>query len=308
MKPLDRRTFLKSVGVAASLPLVGTPEHSGDLSTKMVTRAIPTSGEKLPIVGLGTWQQFDVDSSSKESTQLLQVLQSLQKMGGKVIDSSPMYGRSEAMVGTLTQKSGLAEDFFYATKVWTTGKDQGIQQMHESLARMGRTTMDLMQVHNLIDVETHLKTLFEWKKENKVRYVGATHYSSAAHVDLERLITRHKIDFLQFNYNILHPNAAKSLLPRAMDAGVAVLINEPFASGQLFQKVKGKALPEWSSEWGIDTWAKYFLKYILSHPAVTCVIPGTSNPKHALDNMGAGFGKLPDETGRKKMADYFASL
>lgn len=308
MNQLDRRAFLKSAGLAASYPFLAANNLlTGQMQT-MISRPIPSSSEKIPVVGLGTWQQFDVDTGAAEAAPLLQVLRNVTDRGGRVIDSSPMYGRSEGAVGDLTQKAGLSESFFYATKVWTRGREEGIKQMEESFRKMKRTTMDLMQVHNLIDLQTHLKTLERWKAENKIRYLGATHYATSAHSDLEKLAGSRTVDFLQFNYNISETNAEKTLLPKAMDNGVAVIINEPFASGALFQKVKGRNLPDWAEEWDIASWAQYFLKFILSHPAVTCAIPGTSNPKHALDNMGAGYGKMPDEAGRKKMAAYFAAL
>jgi len=308
MRRLNRRLFLREAAFAAAAPAFGNYALAGRAPGAMLSRAIPSTNEKLPVVGLGTWQQFDIDPGSSEAGQLLEVLKNVAAKGGKVIDSSPMYGRSEATVGSLTQAAGLAESFFYATKVWTSGRGEGIRQMEESMKRMKRRRMDLMQVHNLLDVQTHLKTLKQWKDENKIRYTGATHYSTSAHEELERLIRKEKLDFLQFNYNISERNAEKRLISAARDNGVAVIINEPFDSGSLFRRVREKALPEWASEWAISSWAQFFLKYILSHPGVTCVIPGTSNPGHALDNMSAGYGPLPDEAGRKKMAAFFDAL
>ncbi len=308
MRRLSRRLFLREAAFAAAAPALANYTPADRASGPMLSRAIPSTNEKLPVVGLGTWQQFDVNPGGPEVEQLLEVLKNVAGKGGKVIDSSPMYGRSEATVGSLTQASGLAESFFYATKVWTSGREEGIRQMEESMRRMKRRKMDLMQVHNLLDVQTHLKTLKHWKDENKIRYTGATHYSTSAHDELERLIKKEKLDFLQFNYNIRERNAEKRLINAARDNGVAVIINEPFDSGALFRQVREKTLPEWVSEWGIASWAQFFLKYILSHPGVTCVIPGTSNPRHALDNMSAGYGPLPDEAGRNKMAAFFDAL
>lgn len=308
MKNISRRNFLKTAGITAGVTAMGNPVLPQTGPNAMLRRPIPSSGEEIPIVGLGTWQQFDVDENSAEAGQLAQVLKNVLAKGGCLIDSSPMYGRAEAMIGTLTQAGGQADDFFYATKVWTSGKLEGIRQMEDSFRKMKRKTMDLMQVHNLLDVETHLTTLKLWKEQKKVRYIGATHYSSSAHPTLEQLIARHRLDFLQFNFNLGDRNAEKRLLPAAADKGVAVIINEPFGSGTLFRRVRGKELPEWAKDWEINSWAQFFLKYILAHPAVTCAIPGTSNPNHATDNMSAGFGVLPDEAGRKKMAAYFDAL
>lgn len=270
----------------------------------MRTRKIPSSGEMLPVVGLGTWQQFDVGSSDNERRPLREVIARMNELGGKVIDSSPMYGRSEEVVGDLTAASGFADKFFYATKVWTSGEEEGIAQMNVSMRKMRRSVMDLMQIHNLVDWQTHLKTLKRWKEEGKIRYIGMTHYTVSAHDELERIVLKEKIDFVQFNYSLRVRNAERSLLPAAAEKGVAVIINEPYEKGSLFAAVQGKQLPAWAGEYDISSWGQFFLKFILSHPAVTCVIPGTSNPKHVADNMGAGFGTLPDEKGRKRMIEF----
>lgn len=274
----------------------------------MLKRSIPSSGEQLPVVGLGTWKQFDVGASAAERQSLTEVLKRMAALGGTLIDSSPMYGNAEEVAGDLTAGSGLADKFFYATKVWTSGEQNGIEQMQASLKKMRRTTMDLMQIHNLVDWKTHLKTLKKWKEEGKIRYVGITHYTASAHAQLEEIIKSEDIDFVQFNYSIRVRDAEKSLLKAAQDEGVAVIINEPFETGSLFKAVKGKTLPDWAADYDIGSWAQFFLKFILSHPAVNCVIPGTSNPAHAADNMGAGYGKLPDEAGRKRMAEWMEKM
>ena len=274
----------------------------------MLQRAIPSSGETLPVIGLGTWIQFDVNLSEAERQSLSEVLQVLAENGGKVIDTSPMYGKSEQVIGELTAASGIADQFFYATKVWTTGRENGIQQMEASMRKMRRTVIDLMQIHNLVDWQTHLKTLQQWKEEGKIRYTGITHYTTSAHEQLEQIIRSHDVDFLQVNYSIGVRNAELRLLPAAMDRGVAVLINEPLEKGSLFNIVKGKALPPWAKEYNIDSWSQFFLKYIVSHPAVTCVIAGTSNPKNLQDNIQAGVGPIPDEKMRKKMVDFIENL
>ncbi|WP_353720526.1 aldo/keto reductase [Dyadobacter sp. 676] len=280
---------------------------SNDLKM-ILERKIPSTGERLPVVGLGSWQQFDVGTAAAERAPLKEVLKKMQEMGGKVIDASPMYGRAEQVIGDLTAELKLNDRFFFATKVWTTGKQEGIDQMNASLRKLKRQTIDLMQVHNLQDWETHLKTLKDWKAAGKIRYTGITHYTDAAHSKLEQIVKSENVDFVQFNYSIRSRNAEKSLLKAAKDKGVAVIINEPFEQGALFRAVKGKELPAWAGDYDIRSWAQFFLKYIISHDAVTCVIPGTSDVKHLVDNLGAGEGRLPDEAGRKKMRDWMAGI
>jgi len=273
----------------------------------MIKRKIPSSGELLPVIGIGTWAQFDVGSSEAERQPLTEVLKVMTEKGATLIDSSPMYGMAEAVVGDLTQKLNPI-DYFYATKVWTKGEQEGIAQMQSSFQKMKCTKMDLMQVHNLVDYKIHLKTLRKWKEEGKVRYIGITHYTVGSHEELESIIKKEKLDFVQFNYSMRIRNAEKSLLNAAANKGVAVIINEPLEKGYLFNLVKGKSLPEWASEYDIHSWAQFFLKYIVSHPAVTCVIPGTSDTKHMLDILGAGYGVIPDEAVRKRMVQYIESL
>ena len=305
---LSRRAMLKITGLTGSALLIDPFEIKAQNKQAMLTRLIPSTGEKLPVIGLGSWQQFDVGSSSNERNPLKEVLKSMHEAGGKVIDASPMYGRSEQVIGDLTEEIKLNDQFFFATKVWTTGKQSGIDQMNDSFRKMKRKTIDLMQVHNLQDWQTHLKTLKDWKSEGKVRYIGVTHYTDSAHAQLEQIVKSKAVDFVQFNYSIRSRNAEKSLLNAAKDNGVAVIINEPFDQGALFRSVKGKELPDWATDYEINSWAQYFLKYILSNTAVTCVIPGTSDVKHLVDNMGAGLGKMPDENGRKKMAAWITSI
>lgn len=266
-----------------------------------MSRKIPSSGESIPCVGLGTWQTFDVSSNPEEQKPLREVLKTLVARGGSVVDSSPMYGRSEEVVGELSSTLKINDKLFIATKVWTHGKEDGIRQMNESFRLLRREKIDLMQIHNLMDWETHLKTLRDLKAEGKIKYIGLTHYSDSAHDRLASIIEKEKVDFIQINYNLLNRNAEKKLLPFAMEKNVAVLINQPFESGSLFEKVKGKKLPEWAKEFDCQSWGQFFLKYILSHPAVTCVIPGTSKPHHMLDNIGAGFGKLPTQKQKVEM-------
>ena len=264
-------------------------------------RAIPVSGENIPVVGLGTWQSFDVGSDKLERKGLKDVLSAFVNGGGMVVDSSPMYGRSESVVGDLAEDLGIVSDLFMATKVWTSGRQAGIQQMEQSLQRMKTTKMDLMQVHNLLDAEVQLKTLTQWKAAGKIRYLGLTHYHSGGYSEMKRLILNHKVDFIQINYSMLSLEAEDELLPLAKDRGIAVLINRPFEAGSLFGRVKNRKLPAWSIEFDCHSWGQFFLKFILSNEAVTCVIPGTSKAHHLKDNLMAGTGQLPSRTQRQAM-------
>jgi diketogulonate reductase-like aldo/keto reductase len=317
MKPIDQNRVTERPSRREALRLLAlstTTLATGGLSgfstsdpTTMLNRLIPSSKEKMPIVGIGTWQTFDVSGTGAHD-ELMQTLKAVHQAGGKMIDSSPMYGQSEEVVGTLTAESGIQNQFFYATKVWTRGREAGVQQMEDSMRKMKRTSMDLMQIHNLVDWKTHIETLKAWKTAGKIRYIGITHYTDSMHDELVDIITKVPIDFVQFNYSILARNAEKKLLPAAQDKGVATIINQPFAEGRLFSLVKGKELPAWAKENDINSWAQFFLKFIVSHPAVTCVIPGTSNPRHAADNMLAGYGRLPDAVLREKMATLIQTM
>jgi diketogulonate reductase-like aldo/keto reductase len=301
----SRRDTLKMLALAGAGIVSGGFKLQNFISEKMLTRKIPASGEDLPVVGLGTWQTFDVGSSESERKTLKEVLTLMKEKGGKVIDSSPMYGSSEKVVGDLTTELVIQNYFFYATKVWTSGKEQGINQMNESFRKMKRDKMDLMQIHNLVDWKTHLKTLRDWKEQGKIRYLGITHYTESAYDNLEEIMKKEKPDFVQFNYSIDSREAERRLLPAAKDLGIAVLINRPYGGGSLFSRVKEKEIPEWAKEFDINSWGQFFLKFTLSNEAVTCVIPGTSKPKHLVDNMMAGYGALPDKKTAGRMAEYF---
>jgi diketogulonate reductase-like aldo/keto reductase len=272
----------------------------------IATRPIPRTGEALPVVGLGTWQTFDVGAGAAAREPLRQVLAAFLAGGGRVIDSSPMYGRAEEVVGDLLAERAAAGDGggpkpFLATKVWTSGRARGEEQMRASMRLMRARPMDLMQIHNLVDWRTHLGTLRAWKKDGLVRYVGVTHYSLGALDELEQIVSKEGVDFVQLPYSIATRQAEARLLPAAAAHGVAVLVMRPFEEGALFARVRGKALPAWAGDLDCASWAQLFLKFILGHPAVTCPIPATANAKHVEDNLGAGRGRLPDEAARRRM-------
>lgn len=274
----------------------------------MHTRTIPSSGEALPVIGLGTWQAFDVGANGTARAPLKAVLQALHEAGGRVVDSSPMYGASESVAGELCAELGICAPLFLATKVWTRGRDEGIRQMQRSIERMRGGRMDLMQVHNLLDIEAHTETLLEWKRQQRVRYVGITHYTASAHREVERWLKTKNYDFVQINYSLEEREAEDRLLPLARDLGVAVIVNRPFATGDMFRRTRGKPLPPWAAQFGIESWAQYFLKWIVSHPAVTCAIPATADPAHMRDNLGAGRGAMPDAALRERMSRYYDKL
>jgi aryl-alcohol dehydrogenase-like predicted oxidoreductase len=267
---------------------------------RMLTRKIPRTGEALPVIGMGTWQTFD--AGVKGRAPLVEVLKILLDAGGRVIDSSPMYGRAEEATGDVVERAGAAGQTFLATKVWTSGKSAGISEMTRSLERMRTERLDLMQIHNLLDWQTHLPVLREWKQAGKIRYLGITHYARSSFAELERLMQTEQLDFVQLPYNALDREAEQRLLPTAADTGTAVLVMRPFAEGALFQRVKGRALPDFAKELECESWAQLLLKFIIGHPAVTAPIPATSNPHHMRDNVKAGFGKLPDEALRNRIA------
>lgn len=310
---LSRREVL-AAGLGSALLLGAGPapspsqgSASGPASGEklaMITRPIPRTGEQLPVIGLGTWQTFNVGPDAKDRAPLKDVLKRFLERGGRVIDSSPMYDRAELVVGDLLTELGQQRTPFLATKVWTMGKAEGEQQMRTSLQRMGRGRMDLMQVHNLVDAKTHLATLREWQEAGRIRYVGVTHYQPSAFEALEKLIRQETLDFVQLPYSIAQREAENRLLPACAERGVAVIIMSPFEQGGLFEKVRGKPLPPWAADFDCTSWAQYFLKFILGHPTVTCPIPATSNPKHLEDNLKAGTGRLPDEKTRARMVKH----
>lgn len=268
----------------------------------MHLRAIPSTGEMIPALGLGTWRSFDVSDTASARRGPRDVLDEFVKLGGRLVDSSPMYGRAERVVGDLAAEQAVADRLFIATKVWTTGRQQGIEEMRASMRKLRAARIDLLQVHNLVDVDVHLATLADWKREGLVRYVGVTHYTASAHADVARVLERHAVDFLQINYSVAEREAERRLLPLAMERGVAVIANRPLASGALLRRLAGAPPPDLGRELECDSWAQLLLKFVVSHPAITCAIPATSSVAHLRDNMTAGVGRLPDEAERAAIA------
>jgi aryl-alcohol dehydrogenase-like predicted oxidoreductase len=274
---------------------------------QQLKRPIPSSGEMLPAVGLGTYSVFDVGQAQAERGPLREVLRLFAESGG-MVDSSPMYGSAERVVGDLSAELGVRGSLFLATKVWTTGREAGRRQMETSLRLLRTDVIDLMQVHNLMDWEVHFSTLAKWKEQGRIRYTGITHYATSAFGTIERVMKAARPDFIQIYYSVATRAAEERLLPMAADLGVGVIVNRPFETSDLFGRVRGKKLPAWAAEFGCASWAQFFLKYILSHPAVTCAIPATSDPGHLRDNLQAGSGPLPDTATREKMAKFIDTL
>jgi diketogulonate reductase-like aldo/keto reductase len=268
----------------------------------MIQRTIPASGESMPVIGLGTWQTFDVGSSREARAPLETCVSELLTGGGRLIDSSPMYGRAEQVVGDVVTALGARERTFIATKVWTSGKRRGIEQMTESMRKLNVRVVDLMQVHNLVDVATHLETLREWKTVGRVRYIGVTHYAAHAHAAVARVLETEPVDFVQINYSVGEREAERRILPLAAERGIAVVANRPFGEGALLGAVARRQLPALAADVDCNSWPQLLLKFVVSHPAVTCVIPATSNPAHLRDNLRAGEGPMPDESMREAIA------
>ncbi len=291
-------------GAALAFPGAGSARAAGP----QLMRVIPKSGEKIPAVGLGTARTFDVGADPAVRAPRREVVRLFIEEGGTVIDTSPMYGEAERVTGDLLADLGLQGRAFLATKVWTRGREAGIGQMNASMRLLRAKKIDLMQVHNLSDTRTQLRTLREWKEAGKIRYIGITHYTASALDNLAEWIKREPaISFVQFPFSIAVREAERRFLPFCADKGVATLVNRPYENGSLFRAVRGKKLPAWAREFAAS-WGQFFLKYILSDSAVTCVIPATRKPRHLLDNMGAGRGPLPDAAARRKMARLWQSL
>jgi diketogulonate reductase-like aldo/keto reductase len=305
---VTRREAAKVIGGTAAALVFPISAEAKSESAAMLTRTIPSSGDKLPVIGLGTWRAFDVNLSADIRKQLEDVLSLFVKLGGQVIDSSPMYGRAEEVIGDLTSELGIREKLFLATKVWTRGKQSGVQSMQRSMSLLRTNRIDLMQVHNLVDVKTQLATMQELKQQGRIRCTGITHHESGALSEIEKLMRSEKFDFLQINYSVMEPEAERSVLPLAQQRGIGVIANRPFGAGDLFGKVRSKALPDWAAEFDCRSWAQFFLKWIIANPAITCAIPATDKPSHLEDNMQGGMGRLPDEKTRRRMAELIASL
>ncbi len=302
----SRRRYLRFLGAGVSAMTLPYPLNIS--AANGLLRKIPKSGELVPVIGLGTYDAFDIGADSNDCDPAKEVLERFVELGGTIVDSSPMYGRAETVVGDLSTELGINGKLWIATKVWTSGRESGIAQMNNSFRKLRREKIELMQVHNLQDAKTHLATLRDWKKSGKIKYLGVTHYHAGAYDALEQAIKSGDMDFVQLNYSIVERNAEQRMLKLAAEVGAAVIANRPYANGSVFGTVKGKRLPAWASEIDCTSWGQFFLKYILGHPAVTCVIPATRNPKHLIDNMGAGQGRLPDAAMRKKMVECFAAL
>ena len=305
MTPLTRSAFLALAGAATLAAVRGVAQTLPE--TIMHRRKIPSNGELLPVVGCGTWRTFDVGAGPQDRAPLAEVLRVLFDAGGTVIDTSPMYGAAEAVVGDLLAATGTRDRAFIATKVWTSGRDSGIAQMRQSMRLLRTERIDLMQIHNLVDWRAHLATLRAWRAEGRIRLLGITHYTESAHDELEAVLRAEKWDFVQLNYALDDRAAERRLLPLAAERGTAVLVNQPFGGGGLLRRVLGRKLPDWAGDIGCTSWAQILLKFVLANPAVTCVIPGTGKPEHMKDNVRAGLGIYPDAALLKRMVAEIAA-
>jgi diketogulonate reductase-like aldo/keto reductase len=289
--------------LSASFLLSGLKINSAFANYQMLERIIPSTKKSLPVIGLGTSRVFDI----KPTTELLAIRQNILDIlldnGGTLIDTSPMYGKSEEIIGRLIETYDRKKEIFLATKVWTKGKSEGENQIKESFRKMHTSKIQLIQIHNLLDWETQITTLRRMKESGKIEYIGITHYKADAFPAMEKIISNEPIDFAQFNYSLGEREAENRLLPLCADQGVATIINRPFMRAKLFRSVKGKVLPSWCNDYGIGSWGQFFLKYILSNPAVTNIIPATSKPKNMLDNSLAGIGRIPDSKMTRKMLE-----
>ena len=298
---LNRRDFI----ALSSLSFLPKLSIASALNQSMLKRVIPSSGEEMPVIGLGTSRVFDIEPSKNELNVREQILDIFYENGGRLIDTSPMYGMSEEIIGMTAKKFIEKDRFFLATKVWTEGRENGIRQIEESFQKMRADKISLIQVHNLLDWKTQIKTLRSLKDEGRIDYIGITHYKSNAFDEMIKIMKAEKVDFAQFNYSMGEREAEQKILPFCKDNGIATLINRPFMRGRLFRETRKKKLPSWVSDYDIDSWGQFFLKYIISNDAVTNVIPATSKTKNMLDNVRAGMGKMLDEKAKKRMLGVF---
>lgn len=300
---MNRRDALRLMG--SSVAALATANLAGgeplSAPAPLLARRIPCSDEMLPVIGLGTWRAFDVGSSATDRAPVAEVLATFAELGGRLVDSSPMYGQAEGVVGDVMATRALRWRLFLATKVWTSGQRAGIKQMEASMEKLRANSLDLLQVHNLVDAATHLETLRAWKKQGRVRYIGVTHYTRGGHEALERLLRAEVVDFIQLNYSAAERDAEQRLLPFAQERGVAVIANRPFAGGDLFTRLREKPLPAWAEELACRSWAQLLLKFVVSHPAITCAIPATARVEHLRENMHAGTGPMPDAAQRDRI-------
>ena len=306
-RKLNRREFLAlmgGLGVADGIAIGSAPTAA----RPVLKKAIPASGEQLPVIGMGSWITFNVGDNRTLRAARVKVLQAFFDQGGAVIDSSPMYGSSEEVIGHCLARISDKQALFSATKVWTLSRWLGVRQMEASQRLWGEDRFDLEQIHNLLDWKTHLATLLDWKAQGRIRYIGVTTSHGRRHEALEKVMAEQPIDFVQFTYNILDREAERRLLPLAAERNLAVIINRPFRRGALFDLFERHPLPDWASEFDCENWAQYFLKFIVSHPAVTCAIPATSRVDHMVENMGACYGRLPDTEMRERMIRYVENL
>ena len=297
----SRRDFI----ALSSLSFLPTLSNASMLNESMLKRVIPSSGEEMPVIGLGTSRVFDIERSKNELNVREKILDIFYENGGRLIDTSPMYGMSEEIIGITAKKYIEKNRFFLATKVWTEGRENGIRQIEESFQKMRADKISLIQVHNLLDWKTQIKTLRSLKDEGRIDYIGITHYKSNAFDEMIKIMKAEKVDFAQFNYSMGEREAEQKILPFCKDNGIATLINRPFMRGRLFREAQEKKLPSWVSDYDIDSWGQFFLKYIISHDAVTNIIPATSKPKNMLDNARAGMGRMLDEKAKKRMLEVF---
>lgn len=308
---MDRSQLTRrdACGLLAAGALAGIARVAGAAEgTRMVTRTIPGTQESVPVIGMGSSNTFDVGEGAAEREPLREVLRIFAGAGGTVVDTSPMYGRSEAVLGDLFAELRMRPSVWLATKVWTRGREAGVAQIADSMRKLRTDRLELLQIHNLLDWREHVSTLREMKERGKLRYTGITHYRADAHADVKSVLGAERFDWVQINYSLAERDAERSLLPYCLERGIAVMANRPFADGALFERTRGRELPPWAGELGCASWAQFFLRFAASHPAVTCVIPATARPRHMQDNAAAGATPLPDARQRARMAEHFASL